>query len=336
MATIKDVARAAGLSTATVSRVLNDHPSVTAATRAAVQDAIQRLDYHPNSAARTLRSADVSTLGLVVGDVVNPFFSELARAVENEARAHGYYVVIGNADEDPDRQDEYLSILLDRRVAGLLLCPTAEVSPLVADVVRGGRPVVFVDREIDGLDVPVVRSDSRLPVTALVDHLVRLGHRDPAIISGPTGLSTGRERLAAFRDALATHGIGLPESRVRVGDFQMDSGVAAMRSLLDQPEPPTAVFAADNLMALGALRCVHERGLRLGTDIALASFDDLPWFEYVEPPITAIRQQTERIGRTAVRELVALLDGRPARSHALPCTLVTRASCGEPVPGGEG
>lgn len=335
MATIKDVARDAGLSTATVSRVLNDHPSVTAATRAAVRDAIQRLDYHPNSAARTLRSADVSTLGLVIGDVVNPFFSELARAVEDEARTLGYYVVIGNADEDPDRQDEYLSILLDRRVAGLLLCPTAEVSPLVEDVVRGGRPVVFVDREIEGLDVPVVRSDSRLPVTALIDHLVRLGHRDLAIISGPPGLSTGRERLGAFRDGLALHGIELPESRVRFGDFRMDSGVAAMRALLDLPEPPTAVFAADNLMALGALRCVRERGLRLGTDIALASFDDQPWFAYVEPPITAIRQQTDRIGRTAVRELVALMDGRRARSHALPCTLVTRESCGERTPGGD-
>ncbi|GAB3212917.1 LacI family DNA-binding transcriptional regulator [Marinactinospora thermotolerans] len=329
MATIKDVARAAGVSTATVSRVLNDHPSVTAESRERVLAAVERLAYHPNAAARTLRSADVTTLGLVIGDVLNPFFTELARAVEDEARAHGYYVITGNADEDPRRQDEYLDILLEQRVAGLLLCPTDRVSPLVEEVVRRGRPIVLIDRSIDGLDLPVVRSDNATATRELVDHLVALGHRRIAIISGPTSLVTGRERLAAFRAALAAHGLEVADRDVRIGDFQTASGVAAMGELMERPDPPTAVFAADNLMALGALRWVRDRGLRPGSDIGLASFDDLPWFEFVDPPITAVRQQTEEMGRAAVRELIALLNGRPARSRTLPCQLVIRGSCGE-------
>lgn len=329
MSTIKDVARAAGVSTATVSRVLNEHPSVTPESRERVHDAVARLGYHPNSAARTLRSADVTTLGLVIGDVLNPFFAELARAVEDEARAHGYYVIIGNADESPDRQDEYLDILLDRRVAGLLMCPTAEVSPRVAEVVRNGRPLVFLDRVIAGLDVPAVRSETGPVVEDLVRHLTDLGHHRIAIISGPLSLVTGQDRLAALRGSLARAGLDLPENHVRIGDFQLASGARAMRELMALPHPPSVVFAADNLMALGALRAIRDQGLRPGADIGLVSFDDLPWFDFVDPPITAIRQQTEEMGRAAVRELIALMNGQPATSRMLPCQLVTRGSCGE-------
>ncbi|TQN31590.1 LacI family transcriptional regulator [Haloactinospora alba] len=332
MATIKDVARAAGVSTATVSRVLNNHGSVTTEARDRVNEAVRTLGYHPNSAARTLRSHEVSTLGLVIGDVLNPFFAELARAVEDEAREHGYYVIIGNADENPQCQDEYLDILLDRRVAGLLMCPTAEVSPRVGEAVRNGHSLVFLDRTIPELDIPTVRSENAQAVHELVRHLCSVGHHRIAIISGPDSLVTGQERLAAFREALRDNGCELPAEYLRIGDFQVESGVQAMRSLMELPAPPTAVFAADNLMALGALRSIRDQGLRISTDVGIASFDDLPWFELVDPPITAVQQRTEEIGRVAVRELIASLHGEQARSWKFPCRFVPRQSCGERHP----
>lgn len=329
MATIKEVARDAGVSTATVSRVVNGTATVTPRSRDRVLAAVRRLDYRPNSAARTLRSDDVTTLGLVIGDILNPFFTELARGVEDEARAHGYYVIIGNASEDPGRQDEYLDILLERRVAGLLLCPTAQPSRQVDQVARQNLPLVCVDRDLGSLDVPVVRSDNEAATRALAGHLVGLGHRRIAIISGPTSVVTGRERTAVFRAALAGHGVELPENYVRVGDFRMDSGVRAMGSLMSQRTPPSVVFAADNLMALGAMTWIRAHGLRIPADVGVASFDDLPWFALVDPPITAIRQQAEQLGRAGVRELIALMSGEPAHSRSLPCELIPRGSCGE-------
>lgn len=185
MASIKDVAARAGVSVATVSRVLNGHPSVSTDARARVLGAVETLGYRPNAVARSLRTDQTRTLGLVISDVMNPYFTELARSVEEEARALGYSVIIGNADERPDLQDHHVRTLLDRRIDGLLVSPTDGGSPLMVDAVRAGTPMVFVDRWIKGLDVPVVRSDGRAAVRALVAHLHGLGHRRLAIIAGP-------------------------------------------------------------------------------------------------------------------------------------------------------
>ncbi|MFS4091199.1 LacI family DNA-binding transcriptional regulator [Streptomyces sp. AF1A] len=329
MASIKDVAAAADVSVATVSRVLNDHPSVSARARERVLAAVEKLGYRPNAVARSLRTDQTRTLGLVISDVLNPYFTELARSVEVEARLLGYSVIIGNADERPDLQDHHVRTLLDRRIDGLLVSPTDGCSPLMADAARAGTPMVFVDRWIAGTDVPVVRSDGRGAVRDLVAHLYGLGHRRLAIIAGPAATTTGRERIEAFREALAEHGLDLPDAYIGQGDFQAGSGRRVTEAFLDLPEPPEAVFAADNLMALGALDAVRARGLRVPDDIALVAFDDIPWFVHTDPPITAIAQPTGELGRAAVRALVDRIEGRTPESVTLPARLVVRRSCGE-------
>ncbi|MGW0759293.1 LacI family DNA-binding transcriptional regulator [Streptomyces sp. NPDC002814] len=328
MASIKDVAAEAGVSVATVSRVLNDHPSVSAHARTRVLAAVETLDYRPNAVARSLRTDQTHTLGLVISDVMNPYFTELARSVEEEARALGYSVIIGNADERPELQDHHVRNLLDRRIDGLLVSPTDGGSPLMLDAARR-TPMVFVDRWIPGVDVPVVRADGRAAVRDLVAHLHGLGHRRLAIIAGPAATTTGSERVEAFRQALAEYGIPLPAAYIGQGDFQAESGRRVTDGFLGLAEPPEVVFAADNLMALGALDAVRARGLRVPRDIALAAFDDIRWFVHTDPPITAIAQPTGELGRAAVRALVDRIEGRPGESVTLAARLVVRRSCGE-------
>ncbi|MFE4860585.1 LacI family DNA-binding transcriptional regulator [Streptomyces sp. NPDC056670] len=332
MAGIKDVAAEAGVSVATVSRVLNSHPSVSAAARARVLAAVEALGYRPNAVARSLRTDQTRTLGLVISDVLNPYFTELARSVEEAARALGYSVIIGNADERPDLQDHHVRTLLDRRIDGLLVSPTDGGSPLMLEAARGGTPMVFVDRWIPGIDVPVVRADGRAAIGDLVAHLHRLGRRRLAIIAGPAATTTGSERVEAFRAALGAHGLALPDAYVGQGDFQAASGRRATERFLALAEPPDAVFAADNLMTLGALDALRAHGLRIGTDIALAAFDDIPWFVHTDPPVTAIAQPTGELGRAAVHALAALIDGGTPPSVTLPARLVVRRSCGEGDP----
>ncbi|NEC85607.1 LacI family DNA-binding transcriptional regulator [Streptomyces sp. SID12501] len=334
MASIKDVAAEAGVSVATVSRVLNEHPSVSVDARARVLAAVEALGYRPNAVARSLRTDQTRTLGLVISDVMNPYFTTLARSVEEEARALGYSVIIGNADERPDLQDHHVRTLLDRRIDGLLVSPTDGGSPLMLDTARGGTPMVFVDRWIPGLDVdvPVVRADGRQAVRDLVAHLYGLGHRRLAIIAGPAATTTGSERVEAFREALAEYGLPLPDAYTGQGDFQAESGRRVTDAFLDLAEPPEVVFAADNLMALGALDAVRARGMRVPQDIALAAFDDIPWFVHTDPPVTAIAQPTGELGRAAVRALVDMIEGRPPQSVTLAAHLVVRRSCGEPAP----
>lgn len=329
MASIKDVAAEAGVSVATVSRVLNSHPSVSPDARRRVLAAVDVLGYRPNAVARSLRTDQTRTLGLVISDVLNPYFTELARFVEEEARALGYSVIIGNADERPDLQEHHIRTLLDRRIDGLLVSPADGSSPLTPGAAGSGTPMVFVDRWIQGVDVPVVRADGRDAIRDLVAHLHRLGHRRLAIIAGPAATTTGNERVEAFREALREHGLALPDTYIGQGDFQADSGRRATERFLDLPEPPEIVFAADNLMALGALDAIRARGLRVPRDIGLAAFDDIPWFMHTDPPITAIAQPTGELGRAAVRALVDLIEGRSPQSVTLPARLVVRSSCGE-------
>ncbi len=329
MATINEVATRAGVSVATVSRVHSGSARVSHDTRDRVLAAAEELRYHPNGVARSLRTAVTGIFGVVLGDVRNPFFTELARAIDDEARAGGHVVVLGNADEDPERQDAYLQVLRERRIDGLLICPAPGDSRVIADLVADRTPTVLVDRDIPGVDAPVVRADSVAATRALADHLVSLGHRRIAVLAGPQSTVTGRERLTAFRDGLAEHRIELQPDDVLVGDFRQEGGERAMDQLLARPQLPSAVFAADNPMALGALRRIRSAGLRIPHDISLASFDDPAWFALADPPMTAVSQPTAELGRTAVRMLRAMVDGETVRSVTLGCRLVPRGSCGE-------
>lgn len=333
LVTIKDVARRAGVSTATVSRVLNEHPSIAQQSRQAVHTAIDELGYRPNAIARSLRLTNTSTVGLVLSSITNPFLAELARSVEEEARAHGYSVIIGNAEERPEQQDHYVATLLERRVDGLLIVPTADGSPMVKDAVERGDRVVLIDRDVPEVDAPTVRVDGTAAIRELVGHLAALGHRDIGMIAGPQATSTGRERYAEFRAALGHHGLPCREELIGFGDIRYEAGMEITAQLLDAAPPPSAVFAAASPLGLGALQEFRRRGLQVPSDVGLAVYDDLPWFSLIDPPITAITQPTGQLGRTAVNVLLARMAGRLGESPTLSAHLVVRRSCGE-RPGG--
>ncbi|MCC3767615.1 LacI family DNA-binding transcriptional regulator [Streptomyces sp. UNOC14_S4] len=329
MANIKDVAERAGVSVATVSRVLNGRSSV-AGTRERVLAAVAELGYRPNVVARALRTARTRTLGLVIGDLRNPFFTELAGAVEQEARRLGYSLVIGNAGESTEQQDDQIRTLLDRRIDGLLVSSAGTGSAALREAVAAGTPLVLLDRTVPGLAAPCVRAEGREALTELAAHLAALGRRGPAVIVAPAGTPIGEERLELFRTALAGHGIALPAERVVASpDLSPTGGRRMMRALLDLPEPPDAVLATDNLMALGALDEVRARGLRIPADVALVAFDDVPWFAHTDPPLTAVAQPTRELGTAAVHTLLERIEGREAPSVLLPARLVRRRSCGE-------
>lgn len=333
MATIKEVAKEAGVSVATVSRTLSGSGRVSAEVRGRVEVAAGKLGYRPNALARSLRARSTRTLGLVIPNVTNPFFTQMARAVEDGARDRGYSLIFGNTDEDPERESEYLNVLLEKRVDGLVISPARAASPHLAEAELAGVPVVFLDRYVRGVEAPVVRADGRRAVDELAGYLVGLGHERLAIISGPPETVPGEERLDAFVKRAVELGVTVAEEYVRVGDFRRESGVRAMRELLELDEPPTAVFAANNLMALGALQALSRAGVRMPEDISFASFDDVSWFELVAPAITTISQPVKELGTAAARMLPELVKGDDVESVILEAELVVRGSCG-PV-GGE-
>lgn len=327
LATIKDVAKEAGVSVATVSRTFSGAGRVTPGVRERVEAAAERLSYRPNAVARSLRARNTRTLGLVIPNVVNPFFTQMARAVEDAARDRGYSLVLGNTDEDPEKEAEYLEVMVEKRVDGLLVSPARATSPQLEEISREGVPIVFLDRYVRGLRAPVVRAEGRRAVDELVGYLVGLGHERLAIITGPPETVPGRERLEAFLDGAGRRGAPVDAERIKVGDFRRESGARAMRELLALAEPPTAVFAANNLMALGALQTLRRAGVRVSEDVSFASFDDVSWFELVDPPVTAIAQPVAELGTAAAGMLPELVEGGEPESVILESELVVRGSC---------
>ena len=219
--------------------------------------------------------------------------------------------------------------MLEKQVDGLIVSPARAASPHLEEIVRGGVPVVFLDRFVRDIEAPVVRADGRRAVDDLVGHMTGFGHEKLAIISGPSETVPGRERLDAFLKGAEDRDVPVSNDHVKVGDFRRGSGFRAMRELLDLYEPPTAVFASNNLMALGALQALKRVGMRMPEDISFASFDDVSWFELVEPPVTVIAQPVGELGAAAAEMLLALVEGREVESLVLEAEFVARGSCGK-------
>lgn len=330
--TIKDVADKAGVSVATASRVLSGHPSTSEEARTAVGDAVAALGFRPNAQARSLRKTSTQTIGLVLPDVRNPFFADLAHAVEQRARDFKYLTLFGNANEDADQQDRYFDIMLTQRVDGLIAAPQGDLADLQA-VLDSGVPTVFVDRVIANTTVASVTPDNVTGVQEAVRHLTNLGHRRIGYIAGPQSTSTGRERLAAYLDALADTNADNDADLIFFGDFQSASGAAGARHLLELRQPPTALLAADSLMSIGAIAVCNERGLAIGKDIAFVAYDDIEAFTLLNPALTVIAHDVNAMGRTAVDLLTKVIAGETPESVILPSRLIIRGST-PPLPGG--
>lgn len=330
--TIKDVAARAGVSQATASRVLSGHPATSGDSRDRVTAAAQQLNFRPNAQARSLRSAKTNVVGLLVSDVRNPFFADLAHAVEQAALAAGYVILLGNANESEEQQNRFLDTLVDHRVDGVIVAPQGDGSGSISSLLERGVPAVFVDRTVHGVSVPSVTTDSRQGISEAVRHLAGQGHRRIGYIAGPQSVSTGRERYAAFVDAMRGAGLDQDAELTVFGDFQAASGAAATGQLLRLDKPPTAILAADSPMAAGAVSQIRQQGLRLGQDIALVAFDDIDWFALLNPSLSVISHSVEDMGRTAVDLLVSVISGGQPESVMLPSRLIIRESTSHRFP----
>lgn len=333
--TMKDVAEYAGVSMATVSRVVNNDPNVAHKLRARVLEAVRILGYHPNRAARRLRGSPGDVLGLLISDMQNPFFISVLAGVEEMAYANRMSVLLCNTGEDSARQEMYLNVMLAERVAGLIFVPTPSTTARsLTSVIEAGVPLILLDRRIEGLETDLLTVDNMRGAYAAVKHLIDLGYTQIATIAGSAALSTGRERQQGYRDALNAAGLEVDEALLKVGDSQRESGYRLARELLLSAQPPRAIFVANNLMTMGALQAIRELGFRIPEDLALVGFDDMPWSGELCPPLTAVSQPTYELGREAVHLLLRRLaePDAPFRTLTLQTRLIVRESCGALLP----
>jgi DNA-binding LacI/PurR family transcriptional regulator len=329
--TLKDVADYAHVSRATVSRVLNNNPNVDEDLRERVLEAVRVLGYQPNRAARRLRANTSDVFGLIISDIENPFFTSVVRGVEDAAYENQLSVVLCNSDEDPAKQRMYLQVMQAERVAGLIISPTnfTDVQDF-AKLRQLGIPIILLDRRIDPFEADAVTIDNVTGAYSAVKHLIGLDHKRIGIIGGSPTLTTGRDRYEGYRKALIDAGIKPDDKLVKIGDFRIDSGYHLALDFINSSQPPTAIFAANNLMTLGALRAMREHNIRIPDDMALVGFDDMPWSRDLYPPLTAVSQPTYELGQETVHLLVRRLSDpdAPIRTVTLQPRLIIRESCG--------
>ena len=332
MTTIRDVAERAGVSTTTVSHVVNGTRKVDPDTAARVSAAIDDLGYRPNALARSMRRGRTHTVGIVIPDIANPFFGDLARSLEDHMFEAGYSAIICNSDGDERKEVRYLDVLLSKKVDGLLLIAASQPSEGLRQLVESGPPTIVVDRELGDLPVSQVMVQNELGGYLAGRHLLELGHRDIGVIAGPGGLGTSARRLEGFERALHEAGVEIDKERIFRGDFRAASGRAAMDSWLLRGLPPTAVFAENDLMAVGALSSAHAADLDVPGDISVVGFDGIPFGADVTPPLTTVAQNTDDVAAAAVEMLFERLrDGDAApRRIELPVSLVVRGSSAPP------
>jgi len=329
LATMREVAAQAGVSVTTVSHVINETRFVSEELVQRVQQAIQNLGYQPDHRARSLRRGSSETLAVLVSDISNPFFPQVVRGIEDAAREKGYSVLLTNTDENPDAERRNLELMLERRVDGLIVAPTAEGNDTLIPLVEQGTPLVTVDRRMD-LDVDQIYSDNEEAAYRAVKHLIDLGHRRIGIIVELLGIRTFDERLAGCQRALREAGIEPSDRYVRQAGIEVEGATTATRSLLENSEPVSALFATNNLMTLGVLHYLKESRTKCPDTISLVGFDDPEWASAVNPAITSIAQQPYEMGYQAACMLISRIDKEdgPKQHICLPCELRTRESTG--------
>jgi LacI family transcriptional regulator len=339
MSTISDVAQRAGVSAMTVSRVINNTGYSSQETRARVEAAIAELGYVPNALARQLRSKRTKTLALVVSDISNPFFTTIARGVEDVAVRHGFSVMYCNTDESESEEAQYLLMLVERQVDGVLLVPAGGSATSFRLLEAHGMPVVVLDRRVAWHGAESVRCDSEAGAHALTRHLIELGHRRIAVLTGRRTISTSTDRVIGCRRALEEAGLALDDSLVRYGGFtfgsqnQADGHRMAQEVLAAPSGPPTAIFATNNFIAFGAIRALHEAGVRVPDDISVVAFDDLPAEWVSDPFLTVAAQPAYEIGRNAAAMLLDRIAGERVAAGedlVLPFELIVRRSTAAP------
>lgn len=331
---IKDVAREAGVSTATVSHVINKTRRVTDETRERVLRAIERCGYYPNAHARSLASGRSNTLGLIISDISNPFFPELVKSIERAAFERGYDLILSNTNYEAERTSSYVQRLIERKVAGVALMTSEMDTALVGELARQRVCVVFLDLGSAGQCMNNIVVDYDTGIEEAIAHLVALGHREIAFVGGPRHLRSAVKRLDAFRASLARH-LPAAEPQVYDGDFKLDGGRRAARALMERGEEmPTAVVAANDMMALGVMQEFRECGVEVPRDVSVVGFDDIAFAQLAAPPLTTVSLPREELGRSAVEALIVSIEHSEHEGTDIHVAtrLVARASTGRVPP----
>jgi LacI family transcriptional regulator len=312
---MRDVAALAGVSVKTVSRVVNEEPSVSPDVAARVQDAVRQLGYRHHLEASNLRRSvrRTTTVAALLQDLSNAYSASVLKAIEVVAHERDVAVVASSLDEEPDRERQLVEGLVRRRVDGLVLMPATTRQDYLLPDLRAGLVTVCVDRRPHGIAVDSVAVDGRLGASMAADHLTTHGHRRIAFLGDLPRIETAADRISGFKDALGRKGIELDPGLVVTGLRSEEDATKAVLALLDGPQPPTAVFAARNTLATGAVRALHQRGVARST--ALIGFDDFPLADLLDPPLTVVRQDVDAIGVEVVRRLFARLDGDTSDPH---------------------
>lgn len=329
MSTIRDVAKRAGVATMTVSRVINNSGYVSEATRAKVEAAIVELGYVPNMLGPSLRFNQTNTLAVVLTDITNPFWTTVARGVEDAAHEKGYSVILCNTDESLQKQDQYLTMLLKRRIDGILFVPADNKAEPVRLIQKQKVGVVVLDRNVPNVEVDIVRGDSFGGSYQLACHLVEMGHKHIAILSGPKNISTSIERVAGFRQAMEEAGLEHNLKNVYWGSFSQNLGCEMAEQALETTPRPTAFLAVNNFIANGALHTFSQFGLRVPEDISIVSFDDIPAIINPIPFLTVAIQPAYEMGYQATQLLLARLANEGPKEYQeiiLPTKIFIRKS----------
>jgi len=332
VSTMKDVARLAGVSVQTVSCVVNAKPGITEETRARVWQAIKDLGYHPYSIARSLRTRQTRTIAFFVSDIVNPSLAAMASAAEDFAHQFGYSVVLYNTHGDMAREASYIRTAIERWVDGIVLIAVTEDMPSLETLSEAGIPVVAIDRAPEPHSGPAVTLDNVAAGSLAAEHLLDLGHTRISHISGPLSLRLAQERLAGFRKAIEGRGLEVNHCIPGEGNWECMAGYKAMQRILACPELPTAIFSANDRMAIGAMRAIDEAGLRVPQDISIVGLDDIEVAAFQTPPLTTVRQSFTEMATLGVKLLLDVLAGKePSERHiVLQPTLVVRQSTAPP------
>lgn len=313
--TIKDVAKVAGVSIATVSRTLTGKDRVSPLLAERVLQAIQELQYQPNDVARALKINESRSIGLIIPDIENPFFPALVRGVQDAAKMHNYAVILCNTDGKTEEEKKYIQFLYSKRVDGIAFTESVDNKKNISLLDSLGIPVVLLDRRVEGMRASGVSTDNRLGAFMATQHLLDLGKRRIVFISGPLKLSSGADRAKGYQDALLRYNIQYDKDLACIGAFTYESGYAAVEKLLFSRHKFDAIFASNDMMAIGAIECLNKYGIRVPKDVAVVGFDDIRLAGWYRPLLTTVRQPVYDMGQYAMKLLMEHITGKRINSY---------------------
>jgi LacI family repressor for deo operon, udp, cdd, tsx, nupC, and nupG len=330
MVRIADVAKIANVSTATVSRVISNSGTVKKETTEKVLEAIKKLNYQPNVLARQLRRLETKTILVIVPDISNPFFPNILRGIESVANENGYQVILGDTQNMAEQEKNYLTIVRQKKADGIILL-TARTDQELLEELADEYPVVLACEYFEGSKIPTVSIDNISSARKATEYLIRLKHKRIGHISGPLNVVVGRDRFKGFRQAMLQHGLNIDPQLVQEGNFSFESGFNLMKKLIALNDRPTAVFVANDEMAIGAIKAARAGGVKVPDDISVVGFDDIKFASIFEPALTTIGQPTFNMGKKAMELLINLINNEEVErnQYILDDELIIRDSCKE-------